>query len=264
MVPPSEQLAPARPQGVPFPRAAATSAHAGLAADERAEIRAVVAAAVRLYRDGIALGLGQEGVQVVAHASDAHETLAAVAASPPDVVLLEISMEGAHDIVRALVELAPRAKVVAFAVDDAHDDEVLACAEMGVAGWVGRDGSLVQLLEAIRCAARGELMCSARASALMARRLASLAGDRQCIPTGPQLTPREAEVAELLSRGVSNKHIARVLSLRLATVKNHVHRILNKLDVRTRAEAGARLREVHEDQAHKENRSRAPVDSPGI
>jgi DNA-binding NarL/FixJ family response regulator len=199
---------------------------------------------VRLYRDGIALSLQQQGIQVVALVSNAPETLAAVAAAPADVVLLDVSMEGAHDVIRALVERTPGIMVVAFAVDDEHDDEVLACAEMGIAGWVGRDGSLRDLIKAIRNAARGELVCSARMAGLMARRLAVLAGRRPVVPSGTQLTPRELEIAELLRQGVSNKHIARSLSLQLATVKNHVHSILAKLGVNSRSEAGARLREV--------------------
>jgi two-component system, NarL family, nitrate/nitrite response regulator NarL len=213
--------------------------------DEPGEVRVVVAASVRLYLDGIALGLEQrDGLRVAALAADAQQTLAAVEAADPEVVLVDISMNGALGVIQAIQERAPRTSVIAFAVDDEHDDQLLACAEAGVAGWVGREGSLSDLIEAIRNAARGELVCSARMAGLMARRLAALAGKRPAVANAPQLTPREQEIAELLSQGRSNKQIARALSLQLATVKNHVHNILAKLGASSRAEAGARLREL--------------------
>ena len=209
------------------------------------EVRTVVAASVRLYRDGISQSLARSpGVRVVGVASDAHETLSLLSQGAPDVVLLDVSMHGALGLVRAVASAVPGVKVVAFAVDDEHEDAVLACVEAGVAGWVGRDGSMEDLVRAVVSAARGELVCSARVAALLSRRVAALAGQRRGVPPAAQLTPREVEIGELLSRGLSNKHIARTLSLQLATVKNHVHNILEKLNVRTRGEAGALLREA--------------------
>ena len=214
------------------------------APDGGPDVRTVVAASVRLYRDGISLSLERRpGVRVVGVAADAAATLAAVAQGAPDVVLLDVSMEGALGLVRAVHAARPEARVVAFAVDDEHEDAVLACVEAGVAGWVGRDGSMDDLVRAVVSAARGELVCSARVAALLSRRVAALAGQRHGAPPVAQLTPRETEIGELISRGLSNKHIARTLSLRLATVKNHVHNILEKLNVRTRGEAGALLRD---------------------
>jgi two-component system, NarL family, nitrate/nitrite response regulator NarL len=206
------------------------------------EVRAAVAATVRLYREGIASRLERcPGVRVVAVAADARETLAA-AALAPDVVLLDVSMPDALALVREIGRTRPEVKVVAFAVDDAHEEVILACVEAGVAGWVGRDGTLEDVLDAVVRAAHGELLCSARMAALLSRRVAALVASRGSAPAPGQLTPRESEIGALLSRGLSNKHIARTLSLQLATVKNHVHKILEKLNVRTRGEAAALLR----------------------
>ena len=207
-------------------------------------VRAMVAASVRLYRDGLAASLGA-AMDVVAVTADAGETLSEARRLVPDVLLLDVSLDGALRLVQSVRAAAPGTRVVAFAVDDAADEQVLACAEAGVAGWVGRNASAEDLVEAVRCAARGELRCSARTAALLSRRLAELSRGRAA-PADPaaQLTPREAEVGEFLSRGLSNKHIARELGLRPATVKNHVHNILEKLEVRSRGEAGARLRDA--------------------
>lgn len=207
-------------------------------------VRAIVAASVRLYRDGLSHSLSA-ALQVVAETADAPSTLAEARRLSPDVVLLDVLLDGALALVHSLAEAAPATRVVAFAVDDAHDQQVLACAEAGVAGWVGRDASAEEVVDAVLRAARGELLCSARTAALLTRRLAALARERRApSPSAPatQLTPREAEIAELLSRGLSNKHIARALGLRLATVKNHVHNVLEKLEVHSRGEAAARLR----------------------
>lgn len=206
-------------------------------------VRAIVAASVRLYRDGLAHSLGA-AMQVVAQTGDAPATLAEAGRLSPDVILLDVSVEGALALVRSLYEAVPAARVVAFAVDDAAEHQVLACAEAGVAGWISRDATEAEIVDAVLRAARGELICSARTAALLTRRLAALSRERVAPAAAPaaQLTPREAEIGELLSRGLSNKHIARMLGLRLATVKNHVHNILEKLEVRTRGEAGARLR----------------------
>ena len=216
--------------------------HAVPAEARDARVRAMVAASVRLYRDGLAHSLGA-AMQVVAVTGDAPATLHEARCLEPDVLLLDVSLDGALPLVRSLADAVPAVRVVAFAVDDAHEHHVLACAEAGVAGWVGRDASAGDVVDAVLGAARGELLCSARTAALLTRRLAALARERQA-PAGPsaQLTPRETEIGELLALGMSNKHIARTLRLRLATVKNHVHHILEKLEVRSRGEAGARLR----------------------
>lgn len=207
------------------------------------EVRGMVAAAVRLYRDGLAQSLSA-AMLVVSVTADAPTTLREAVRLTPDVLLLDASMPGALALVNAMAESAPATRVVAFAVDDGLEAEVLACAEAGVAGWVGRDASADDVVEAVLRAARGELLCSARTAAMLSRRLAVLARERRAPAPSPavQLTPREAEVGELLCRGASNKQIARTLGLQLATVKNHVHNILEKLEVRSRAEAGAVLR----------------------
>lgn len=215
-------------------------------------VRGMVAAAVRLYRDGLAQSLS-EAMPVVAVTADAPSTLREAASLAPDVLLLDASMPGALALVNTLAEAAPDTRVVAFAVDDARETEVLACAEAGVAGWVGRDASAEEVVEAVLRAARGELLCSARTAALLSQRLATLARERRApaeaaSAPGAQLTPRESEIGELLCRGVSNKQIARALGLQLATVKNHVHNILEKLGVRSRAEAGSVLRGDREVQ----------------
>ena len=74
------------------------------------------------------------------------------------------------------------------------------------------------------------------------RRVARLAAERRQKPVTDRLSPREIEVTLLIARGLSNKQIATQLSITVATVKNHVHNILDKLEVKRRSEAAAWIR----------------------
>uniref|UniRef100_UPI0012E2A705 response regulator transcription factor n=1 Tax=Sandarakinorhabdus oryzae TaxID=2675220 RepID=UPI0012E2A705 len=137
--------------------------------------------------------------------------------------------------VPALHAAAPEAALVGFGVGD--DQLGLACAEAGLTGFVGRDGTLSDLVDAVRRARAGELGCSPQLAALMCRRLAVLAGR----PASTSLSPREREVARLVADGLSNKEIAQMLAIGPATVKNHVHNILDKLALRRRSAIAGRL-----------------------
>jgi DNA-binding NarL/FixJ family response regulator len=91
---------------------------------------------------------------------------------------------------------------------------------------------------------RGEFLCSPGTAATLLRRVAALAAERHTADNGARLTPREQQVVRLIDEGLSNKEIARRLSIEVRTVKNHVHSILEKLQVRRRGEAAARMRAV--------------------
>jgi two-component system nitrate/nitrite response regulator NarL len=136
-------------------------------------------------------------------------------------------------------------KVVAIALDETPH-AVLEWAEVGAMAYVPRDASLADLIATIERTARGELQCSAQVAAGMIRRvwaLAKVAGDRNAGRLGSaHLTPREREIMRLIDQGMSNKDIARHLGIGIATAKSHVHHILEKLNVRGRSQAAARLR----------------------
>ncbi len=202
--------------------------------------RVLIAADIRLYREGLAQILsGHDNIGVVGATASAQETLAAVPGTHPDVVLLDMAMPESLTVVRVLADAEPAVKVVALAVAESEQD-VIACAEAGVAGYVLREGSLGDLLATVESVSRGEAICSPRMTATLLRRLALLAGGRPQTP----LTARELEIVRLVDQGLSNKDIARRLCIEVATVKNHVHNVLEKLQVHRRGEAAARLRKL--------------------
>jgi DNA-binding NarL/FixJ family response regulator len=144
--------------------------------------------------------------------------------------------------VRTVVGSASGTRVVVLGVHEV-ESEVMACAEAGVAGYVTREASLEELVNVVESVARGESLLAPRIGALLLRRVAEAAKHSRIPAAVDRLTPREIEIVGLIDEGLSNKQIAGQLSIELATVKNHVHSILEKLEVGRRAEAAARVRQ---------------------
>lgn len=205
-------------------------------------ISVFVAAPVRLYREGVAEMLRrQQGIDVLGTAGGPSETLAGVRELAPDLVLLDPALRGAIETIRELAEPELGVRVAALASEET-EAEVLACAEAGVSGFVAREDSLEDLLAAVR-AGQGESHVSPRTAATLLRRVATAARQDNLSAGAPYLTPREVEVLHLIEEGLTNKQIAGRLSVALPTVKQHVHHILDKLEVHRRGEAAARLRD---------------------
>jgi two-component system nitrate/nitrite response regulator NarL len=203
-------------------------------------IRVLIVAGIRLYRDGLAEVLSRrERLQVVGTAATRVQAMSLLTPVRPDVVLLDMATPDSHAAARELA-VAEQLHVVALGVPE-NDEDAIACAEAGVAGYVFRDASVDDLVGVIESAARGELLCSPRVAGWLARRVAIL-GTRRQDALDERLTAREREILTLIDRGLANKEIAVRLHLGVATVKVHVHNVLEKLQVHTRAEAAARLR----------------------
>ncbi|MEU5262198.1 response regulator transcription factor [Amycolatopsis sp. NPDC021455] len=202
-------------------------------------LEVLVIAGIRFYRDGLAATLaGLPEVGEVRTAAGGGDGLAAVRWSAPDIVLLDMGLPDAVSVARALSRVAPRASIVALGLQET-EDRVLACVEAGITGYVGRESSLGDLVRAVRAAARGEAVCSARITGSLMRRVAAVAGAVPAARPTRRLTAREREIVELIANGLVNREIADRLGIELCTVKNHVHNILDKLGVTNRAAVAA-------------------------
>lgn len=202
-------------------------------------IRVVVVSTIRLYRDGLASSLaGRAELEVVGTAVDAEYESHDIAELGSDVVLVDANAAAA--CARALARVAPELRVVALAVTEA-DADVIPLVEAGVAGYLTTEQSLDDLTELIASVARGGSPMSPSLAAMLVRRIAVLASERGPHVDGVVLTRREREILALIKRGLSNKEIAVALHIELATVKNHVHHILEKLGVSGREQAAALL-----------------------
>jgi DNA-binding NarL/FixJ family response regulator len=205
-------------------------------------IRLIIVTDIRLYREGLAQVLGRDDhVSVCAAVGDLEDALTSIPDLRPEIVLFDLAMRDSLAAVRAIRMLHPDGKVVALGVPE-NDQEVVACAEAGIAGYVSRDAGVGDLVGTIESVARGELVCSPRVAAALRERVTAWADGHGSLRGESRLTARESEILALLERGLSNKDIARQLGIEVATVKNHVHSILDKLHVHRRGQAAARLR----------------------
>jgi two-component system nitrate/nitrite response regulator NarL len=204
-------------------------------------IRACIFSDVRLYRDGLAEILGgQRQIAVVASLAYGDGDLEAAERLEPEVVLLDVAGSEGESALRRFVGRLPQAHFVALTVSDS-EAQIVACAEAGVDGFLTCTSSLAELVAAVESAARGESVCPPKVAAVLLRRVQTLSRGRPRAGAATRLTPREHEILELLSVGLSNKQIARHLSIELSTAKNHVHNILAKLGVHQRADAAVAL-----------------------
>lgn len=203
----------------------------------------MIVSAVRLVREGLTLALLNRDTIGLIEAVDLDaEGLTRVAEARPDVVLVDLGSLDAADGAERLRDACDRAKLVAFALDEV-DDEVIACAAAGYSGYVSRNCDAEDLCRALVDAAGGRMRCAPQIAAALFRRLSELL--RAHPPEDgvlPQLTARERAILALAEEGRSNKEIARELRISCATVKNHMHNILQKLQVDRRGKAVARLR----------------------
>jgi len=194
-----------------------------------------------LVREGIRSLLALEPtIEVAGAAADGEEALAAIPGTKPDVVLLDMRLPklSGLDVLRRLSErgaLPPTIILTTFGDDAA----VLEGIRLGARGYLLKDVSLRELVDAIRVVASGGTAVRPVVSERLVRRLNGVdpepAFDR-LQPADP-LTEREIEVLRLMTGGYSNREIAGALRVAEGTVKNHVSSILSKMGVRDRTRA---------------------------
>jgi two-component system, NarL family, nitrate/nitrite response regulator NarL len=202
----------------------------------RASSRLLIVTAVRLYREGLTRLLAE---RVECTALDPRTPrdgmLGHITAFDASTVLVDVSELANSALMSMLRSAMPNARIIAFGVaDDARD--VVTCAQAGVAAFVGCDASVDDLLIAIEGVRRGELRCSPRLAALAFGRLSEMTHGN--VLAGPELTARQRQILALIDQGLTNKEIARALRITVPTVKNHVHNLLGRLNVRHRWQAG--------------------------
>lgn len=156
---------------------------------------------------------------------------------PVNVVIAPVeSVDDSCRLVSHIVDRRPAAAVVALG-DRCAEDEIVALIEAGVKAYVDRSQSLAQLLFTIDAVVRRRTPASGRITAQVIRKIQYLRGEVSPGSWVGALTEREQAILQLIAAGCSNKQIADKLAISANTVKNHVHRVLEKLQVRGRREA---------------------------
>lgn len=199
-------------------------------------IRVLVASHIRLYREGLERVLRDcPEFTLVGIAGSAAEAVEQIEQLGADVALLDMAMSGAFSVAKEVAG-ANATRIVALGIPE-DETQVLSCAQIGIAGYVTRDGSVEDVIAAVKAAACGEVHCSPKVAGSLFKRIAATSTERPRRSGNGALTAREGQILKLVQQGMSNKMISRALGIELPTVKNHVHSILVKLDIHRRAEA---------------------------
>jgi two-component system, NarL family, nitrate/nitrite response regulator NarL len=202
-------------------------------------VRVFVASDVTVYRESISRLVATEEALELAGAAGTAETPSRLRDhTRTDVVLLDATRRADPTLACEIASAARDAHLVALVAPE-QEDQLLAWADAGVSGFLSWESSSRQVVEILRRAARGESPCSPDVADAFFRRARENPGS--AVDGG--LTRRQEQIAELLAEGLSNKAIASTLSIELATVKNHVHSVLDKLGVDSRGQAAAKLRQ---------------------
>jgi DNA-binding NarL/FixJ family response regulator len=204
-------------------------------------IRVLIVDDDALVRAGLSMMLaGSDDVLVVGEAADGSQVAAAVDDFAPDVVLMDIRMPEVDGLAatEALRARADAPQIIVLTTFDA-DDQVLRALRAGAAGFLLKDTPPPEILRAIRLVAAGEAMLSPGVTRRLISHVADdgLAGRRsRANELLERLTDREREVAIAIGHGKSNADIAAELFMSVATVKAHVSRLLQKLDLDNRVQ----------------------------
>jgi two-component system nitrate/nitrite response regulator NarL len=191
-----------------------------------------------LFRSGVKSLLQKHSdFEVVGEAADSLQGVKCAAGLQPDVVLLDLHMPGisGKDAVKQFLDAAPQANIVMLTVSENADD-LIDSLRAGASGYLLKNIETETLLDSIRRAADGDSVVSAQMTGKLVRGLQSTR-ETPREEEKDTLSPREREILAHLTKGHSNKQIARNLDVAESTVKIHVQHILRKLNLSSRVQA---------------------------
>jgi DNA-binding NarL/FixJ family response regulator len=202
----------------------------------------IVLTPVRLLGDGLAACFSsRRDTTVLAVLNDLGRLRESLAATNVDVVLIDVTQGIDFFDVRSVAAEWPDVALVALGLNEQRQ-EVIQCGRAGFAGYVARDASIDMLCKTLSEIVAGRLACPPEISGSLMRALFRSEARSENGDIDLPLTRRESEVLQLLGRGLTNKEIGGELFLSVATVKHHVHHILEKLKLSRRAQAMHRVR----------------------
>jgi NarL family two-component system response regulator LiaR len=190
-----------------------------------------------MVRIGLAAVLGtEEGIEVVGEAGNGIEGLRLAREYKPDVVLMDLVMEGMDGIetTRRLTEELPECRVIVL-TSFLDDEKMYPVIEAGAFSYLLKTSRASEIADAIRAAARGQSVLESQVASKMMNRFRRPA-QTETLPH-EELTEREMEVLQLIAQGKSNQEIADELFIGIKTVKYHLTNLFGKLGVEDRTQA---------------------------
>lgn len=193
-----------------------------------APIRLLVVDDHTVVRGGLVALLGTvDDMQVIAQASDGEEAFEQYRLHQPDVTLMDLRLRtvGGVEAIERIRAKWPAARVIVLTTFDG-DEDIYRAVQAGAKAYLLKGMSVEELISTIRLVHQGRVRIPAAIAEKLAERMA-----------GPELTPRELGVLQLIVRGRSNKEIGSDLAISEATVKTHINSLLGKLGVNDRTQA---------------------------
>ena len=200
-------------------------------------IRVLIVDDHKIVREGIELLLSEiRDIEMVGEAKNGAEGLVRARELQPDVILMDLVMPEMDGVeaTRQITAEHPDVRVLIL-TSFLTDDKVFPAIKAGALGYLLKDTSSAELLEAIRQVYRGEPSLHPEIARMMMAELGRPSSDDRLTPE--PLTERELEVLDLVAQGMSNKEIAEELRISPETARTHVNRILGKLHVANRVQA---------------------------
>lgn len=203
------------------------------------KIRIVIADDHAVVREGTRSLLEEEdNLEVVGEAADGEEAVKLIKQLQPDVAIIDISMPklSGIEVTRQIKPLYPSVAILILTAYD-NDEYIFALLEAGAAGYLLKDVSSHEIVEAVRSVHAGESVLHPAIARKVIQRLVPAPAKSSEEKPEPLMSEREMQVLKLAAKGMSNKDIASELSISVRTVQGHLNSIFNKLGVGSRTEA---------------------------
>ncbi|PLX11799.1 MAG: DNA-binding response regulator [Marinilabiliales bacterium] len=203
------------------------------------KIRLIIADDHQIVRDGIkSLLENEKEIEIIAEASNGNEVIQLVNDQNPDIVLLDISMPGLSglEVAEVLQTEHPECKTL-FLSMYINEEYILGAIKSGAKGYLPKNTTKSELLDAIHAIIKGKEYFSEDVSAIMLKSyMKRVKEDDEREKQNVQLTKRESEILKLFAEGLTNKEIADQLYISIRTVESHKNHIMQKLEFKSTVE----------------------------
>jgi two-component system response regulator DegU len=191
----------------------------------------------RMLREGLRRSLEEEGFYVVGEAADGEAAVRLVPAAKPDVILMDVSMPDMDGVeaTKRILQNSPEQRVVMLTMH-ADKDLIDQAIKAGAVGYLTKDCSIDEVIDAVRMAANGETALSPALAKTMLTEVRKI-DEKAAREEDRLVTKREEEVLQLIADGCSTPEVAQKLYISQKTVKNHLASIYEKLNARDRTQA---------------------------
>lgn len=198
---------------------------------------------IRLYREGIGSLLGDiDEFNVAGILENKTELSDFMIKQAVDITIVDMRMQDCNEILSSIQKKSSDTKIIVIAIPP-NDDSYLLCVETGITGYLSKESSIDELINAIITVDKGGLHCPCSITQYILESVRHKRSENKIADLETNystlldlLTRREIQIIKMLAEGMSNKKIASALTIELSTVKNHVHNILVKTGVESRTQ----------------------------